>query len=384
MTNRTEKIVIIGGGPAGLAAAIYAARDGLNPLVFAGSLPGGQPMLTSYIENYPGHEKILGPDLVGMMRKQAISFGARFVDKDAVKVDFSKRPFKIYGRLKEGIDAGQEHRSKKMENNPTSSIQPLNPLPSLSSNFLLTNSVIITTGAKALWLGLPSEQRLIGKGVSACANCDGFFFRDKTVAVVGGGDTAIEEALSLTKYAKKVYVIHRRDHFRASKVMQDKVFGNPKIEVIWNAVIKEVLGESKVEGVNLIISKSNFLTSELASRRTSGPLSPRSSSESEGSHRRSLAQTSTGSENLTSSYKLKLDGLFVAIGYKPDTDLFKGQIEMDEKGYIVTKNYMTSVEGVFAGGDCIDPKYKQLATAIGSGVAAAVEADKWLESVEIG
>jgi thioredoxin reductase (NADPH) len=307
MKNKVEKVIIIGGGPAGLSAAIYAARDGLEPLVFAGLLPGGQPMLTSVVENYPGHEKILGPDLVGIMREQAISFGARFINKNIVRVDFTKRPFKI-------LDSGE--------------------------NFVESQSIIIATGAKALWLGLPSEQRLIGKGVSACANCDGFFFRDKTVAVVGGGDTALEEVLSLTKYAKKVYVIHRRDHFRASKAMQDKVFSNKKIEVIWNAEVAEVLGENKVEGIKL---------------------------------------TSTGGKNLTSSYILKLDGLFIAIGHKPDTDLFKGQINMDEKGYILTKNYMTSIEGVFAGGDCIDPKYKQLATAIGTGVAAAIEADKWLE-----
>ena len=371
MIDKIEKIVIIGGGPAGLAATIYAARDGLEPLVFAGSLPGGQPMLTSVVENYPGHEKILGPDLVGTMRKQAISFGAKIVDKNIVKVDFSKRPFKVYGKWKLGLDAGQENGSKKVEKIPTSINQHPNPLLNPSSNFLLSNSIIITTGAKALWLNLPSEQRLIGKGVSACANCDGFFFRDKTVAVVGGGDTAIEEALSLTKYAKKVYVIHRRDHFRASKVMQDKVFANPKIKVVWNAVVEEVLGRERVEGIKL----------------KSVEISPRHFGRGQSKSVKSELTDSTDSNRLQpipTDRQLNVDGLFIAIGYKPDTDLFKGQIEMDEKGYILTKDYMTSVAGVFAGGDCIDPKYKQLATAIGSGVAAAVEADKWLESVEIG
>lgn len=298
----TENVIIIGGGPAGLAAAIYNARADLKPFVLAGSPPGGQLTLTSEVENYPGFEAIMGPELIDKMRKHALKFGTRIVDKNVLKVDFSKRPFKIF-------TTDETYESK---------------------------SVIITTGAKALWLGLESETRLRGKGISACATCDGFFFRNKVVGVVGGGDTAMEEASTLTKFASKVIVIHRRDEFRASKIMQDRVLNNPKIEVIWNTAVEEVLGENRVEGVRL---KNN--------------------------------------EGKTS--ELKLDGLFIAIGHKPDTEIFKDQIELDKKGYIVVKQSMTSVPGVFAGGDCVDHIYKQAATAVGMGVAAALDAERWLE-----
>lgn len=298
----TENVIIIGGGPAGLAAAIYNARADLKPLVLAGSPPGGQLTLTSEVENYPGFEAIMGPELIDKMRKHALKFGTRIVDKNVLKVDFSKRPFKIF-------TTDETYEAK---------------------------SVIITTGAKALWLGLESETRLRGKGISACATCDGFFFRNKVVGVVGGGDTAMEEASTLTKFASKVIVIHRRNEFRASKIMQDRVLNNPKIEVIWNTAVEEVLGESRVEGVRL---KNN--------------------------------------EGKTS--ELKLDGLFIAIGHKPDTEIFKDQIELDKKGYIVVKQSMTSVPGVFAGGDCVDHIYKQAATAVGMGVAAALDAERWLE-----
>jgi thioredoxin reductase (NADPH) len=297
-----ENVIIIGGGPAGLAAAIYNARAGLKPFVLAGSPPGGQLTLTSDVENYPGFEAILGPDLIQKMRNHALKFGTRIVDKNVLSVDFSKRPFTI-----KTVD--ETYQSK---------------------------AVIIATGAKALWLGLESETRLRGKGVSACATCDGFFFRNKTVAVIGGGDTAMEDANTMTKFANKVYVIHRRGEFRASKIMQERILNNPKIEVIWNTQVEEVLGQMKVEGIKL--------------KSTDGKTS-----------------------------ELKLDGVFVAIGHKPDTDLFKGQIELDQKGYILTKHSMTSVPGVSAGGDCVDHRYKQAATAVGLGVAAAIDTEKWLE-----
>lgn len=297
-----ENVIIIGGGPAGLAAAIYNARAGLKPFVLAGSPPGGQLTLTSDVENYPGFEAILGPDLIQKMRNHALKFGTRIVDKNVLSVDFSKRPFTI-----KTVD--ETYQSK---------------------------AIIIATGAKALWLGLESETRLRGKGVSACATCDGFFFRNKTVAVIGGGDTAMEDANTMTKFANKVYVIHRRNEFRASKIMQERILNNPKIEVIWNTQVEEVLGQMRVEGIKL--------------KSTDGKTT-----------------------------ELKLDGVFVAIGHKPDTDLFKGQIELDQKGYILTKHSMTSVPGVFAGGDCVDHRYKQAATAVGLGVAAAIDTEKWLE-----
>ena len=372
-----EKVVIIGSGPAGLSAAIYTARASLSPLVFAGSPPGGQLMLTSEVENYPGFDSILGQELIMKMRKQAEKFGARIIDENVIKVDFSKRPFKI----------------------------------DLSQKTFFTQSVIIATGAKALWLGVSGEERFRGKGVSVCATCDGFFFRDKIVAVVGGGDTALEEALTLTKFAKKVYIIHRRNEFRASKIMQQRVFANPKIEVIWNMVVKEVLGNERVEGVRL---ESVSMTTQ---HRDFLPTSPPSS----GGSPKSLAQNqmSSSSKNFDSaSFELKIDGLFVAIGHRPDTEIFKGQLEMDEKGYIITSqrlavewakskiqnskfkvtiensklekikdkfnfdyNYLTSVEGVFAAGDCVDFVYRQASVAVGAGVAAALEVEKYLVEI---
>lgn len=292
---KEENVIIIGGGPAGLAAAIYTSRANLNPLVFAGSPPGGQLTLTTEVENYPGFESILGPELVEKMRGHAKKFGARIVDKNVVRVDFLGKSHKTY-------TTNESYES---------------------------HAIIIATGAKALWLGLESETRLRGKGVSACATCDGFFFKDKVVGVVGGGDTAMEEALTLTKFASKVYLIHRRDSFRASKIMQERVLKHPKIEIIWNATITEIVGANKVESVRLQ-SENRFQTD------------------------------------------LKLDGLFIAIGHRPDTDLLKGQIELDKKGYVVTRvnnDYpsMTSVKGVFAAGDCVDHLYRQAATAVGMG-----------------
>ena len=350
-----ENVVIIGGGPAGLSAAIYLARADLKPLVFAGSPPGGQLTLTSEVENFPGFESILGSELIEKMRKQAIKFGARIVDENVKNVEISQ--------------SSSEVRQKFVSAN--------------SNEFqrIPTNSIIIATGAKALWLNLPSETRLRGKGVSACATCDGFFFREKTVAVIGGGDTALEEALTLTKFAKKVYIIHRRDFFKASKIMQERVKENKKIEVIWNSVVEEIIGEKRVEGIKVNQSWLN---------RSSQSESVKS------------ATDSTDLTDLTDSTKqlLKVDGVFVAIGHKPDTDLFKGKVDLDEKGYILVKpvesvksvtdstdfnrfNYqrMTSVSGVFAAGDCADRYYKQAITSAGTGVEAALEVEKYLESI---
>jgi thioredoxin reductase (NADPH) len=304
-----ENVVIIGGGPAGLSAAIYLARADLKPLVFAGSPPGGQLTLTSEVENYPGFESILGSELIEKMRNQAKKFGAKIIDENVLTVDFSNGTHKT----------------------------------NLTNKTYLSKSIIIATGAKALWLNLPSETRLRGKGVSACATCDGFFFRGKTVAVVGGGDTALEEALTLTKFANKVYIIHRRDFFRASKIMQERVQKNPKIEIIWNSAVEEILGDKHVEGIKI---KTVFEKKE---------------------QRQSL---------------IKLDGVFVAIGHKPDTDLFRGKVEVDEKGYIkIFERRSTSVKGVFVAGDCADPFYRQAITAAGTGVEAALEVERWLNEI---
>ncbi len=322
-----EDVVIIGGGPAGLAAALYTSRANLNPVMFAGSPPGGQLTLTSDVENYLGFDSILGPELIGKMRAHVEKFGVKIFDENVTSVDFTKAPFKV-----KSIDRE-----------------------------VMTKSVIIATGAKALWLNLESEQRLKGKGVSACATCDGFFFKNKIVAVVGGGDTAMEEAITLTKFATKVYVIHRKDVFRASKIMQDRVLKHEKIEVIWSTEVVEVLGENKVEGLKIQDTSSKI------------------------------------------QKDLKLDGLFLGIGHKPDTDLFKDKIELDEKGYIITSaikalsnqtsdvsgqneerfnwkhQTATNVHGVFAAGDCVDHVYRQATTAVGMGVEAALDVERWLE-----
>lgn len=298
------KLIIIGSGPAGLTAAIYAARADLKPLVTSGRSQGGQLMLTAEVENYPGFPQgILGPDLMLAIRKQAERFGAVFVDSDVSAVDFQARPFEV-------IVDKQNYR---------------------------TEAVIIATGAQAKWLGLANERRLIGKGVSSCATCDAFFFKNKQVIVVGGGDTAMEDALTLTKFAARVTIVHRRDSFSASKVMQGRVLSNPKIDVIWGSVIEDILGQDRVRSVVLV----NLTTKAKTERPT--------------------------------------DGVFVAIGYTPATDILKGQIELDEKGYV--KRYReteTSVKGVFVAGDVEDYRYRQAITAAGSGCKAALDAEKYL------
>ena len=405
-----ENVIIIGGGPAGLSAAIYLSRAGLSPLVFAGSPPGGQLTLTSEVENFPGHDSILGPELIEKMRKQAQKFGARIVDENVFSVDFSKKPFKIFVSESTKIFS-QDQLAPPPQS--AGSVAPRSSAPSAVSlrrslaqttdfrkNFVSSSAIIIATGAKALWLNVPGEQELRGKGVSACATCDGFFFKDKIVAVVGGGDTALEEALTLTKFAKKVYIIHRRDQFRASKIMQERVFANEKIQIIWNAQVEEVIGKEKVEGVKIKTNPKSQI------------LNPK---QYQNSNIKNSKQNPFGTANLEFR-TLSLDGLFVAIGHKPDTEIFAGQVELDERGYVYTssriaieyiKNQIsnskmtnqnskifniekynfdyqmtTSVPGVFAAGDCVDYVYRQAATAAGMGVSAALEVERWLESNE--
>lgn len=309
-------VIIVGSGPSGLTAAIYAARASLNPLVIEGEpsstsdQPGGQLMTTTDVENFPGFpDGILGPELMMNFKSQAQRFGTEFVTDKVTRVDFSERPFKLW--------VGDPNADE----------------PSYTAH-----SVIISTGARALMLGLPNEQELTGHGVSTCATCDGFFFRGHHVAVVGGGDTAIEEAMFLAKFAETVTIIHRRDELRASRFMQDKAFANPKIQFMWNTVVTAVEGDDRLSGLEV----ENVITKE----RTKHPFT----------------------------------GLFVAIGHKPNTDIFRDQVEMLEDGYLVTQpdSTHTNVEGVFACGDVQDSTYRQAITAAGSGCMAALDAERWL------
>lgn len=304
-----HNVAVIGSGPAGYTAALYTARANLEPILFSGLEPGGQLMITTDVENYPGFpEGILGPDMMDLFKKQVERFGTQIRNEQVVKIDFSERPFKIW-------TDDQEY---------------------------LARTIIISTGASAKWLGLPSEITFGGFGVSACATCDGFFFRNREVAVVGGGDTAMEEAHYLAKMCSKVYLIHRREEFRASKIMQDRVLNDPKIEVVWNSAIDEIYGETdpakKVTGIRL----RNVVTDE--------------------------------------KRELPLSGVFIAIGHKPNSDLFKGVLDMDDVGYlkVVPGTTRTNVPGVFAAGDVADSVYRQAITAAGTGCMAAIDAERFL------
>ena len=303
-----KKVIIIGSGPAGLTAAVYAARANLEPLVFEGSQPGGQLTITTDVENFPGFpDGIMGPELMDHMRKQAVRFGATCEYKTVTKTDFSNNPFKIW----------------------------------VNDDEYKADTVIISTGASARLLGLDSEKELMGYGVSACATCDGFFFKEKEVLVVGGGDSAAEEAIFLTKFASKVTIVHRRDEFRASKIMADRVLNNEKIDIMWNSAVEDIHG-AKDTGVTGVKIKDTI----------SGDLRD-----------------------------VSCDGIFMAIGHVPNTNIFKGQIDLDEKGYITTEpdTTNTNVSGVFACGDVQDQVYRQAITAAGTGCMSAIDAERWLE-----
>ena len=318
--SRNRKVIIIGSGPAGLTAAVYTARANLGPLLLEGEpsstsdQPGGQLMLTTEVENYPGFpEGVMGPELMTRFREQAVRFGTEVRTEKASRVDLSARPF--------GVWVGD---------------------PNAAEPTYTADALIISTGAQSLMLGIERESELIGHGVSTCATCDGFFFRDHDIAVVGGGDSALEEAMFLTKFGETVTLIHRREELRASKIMQDRAFANEKIKFLWNHVVDAVSGTTTLESVTV----RNVLTDETS--------------------------------------ELPVTGLFVAIGHKPNTDLFKGQLEMEESGYLVTGlaggATTTNVEGVFACGDVQDHTYRQAITAAGSGCQAAIDAERWLEA----
>ena len=310
MKNKKEKVVIIGSGAAGLTAAIYAARANLTPLVIEGIQPGGQLTITTDVENYPGYADVVqGPWMMEQMRSQALNVGARIINDVVVNVDFIK--------------------DKK-----TISLD--------SNNVLSTNTVIIATGAQAKWLGLDSESKFNGKGVSACATCDGFFYRNKEVAVIGGGNTAVEEALYLSNICSKVTLVHRRDELRAEKILQKRLFAKENINIIWNNVISEILGDEN--GVNSLEIKA---------------------------------------KNSDKTEIIKVEGVFIAIGHSPSTEPFKGVLEMDQEGYIIAQKpgtSITNIEGVFAAGDCVDKIYRQAVTAAGMGCMAALDAEKWMQN----
>jgi thioredoxin reductase (NADPH) len=305
--QRHHKVAIIGSGPAGLTAALYASRANLEPIVFGGNVPYGQLMITTDVENYPGFPQgILGPELMDLFKEQATRFGSRIIEKDVTRVDFGSRPFHLW----------------------------------VGDDEYTSDAVIVATGASALWLGLPSEEEFRGRGVSACATCDGFFFRGREIAVAGGGDTALEEALFLTRFASKVTMLVRRDQFRGSKIMVERAMAHPKIEILHNREVAEVRGAMTVDSLL-------------------------------------VRDTVSGEES-----ELPAQGLFVAIGYKPNTDLFLGQLELDERGYLkVVDETGSAIEGVFIAGDVHDHRYRQAVTAAADGCKAAIDVERWLESV---
>ena len=313
MTKKHAKVLILGSGPAGYTAAIYAARAMLKPVLIQGNQPGGQMTITTDVENYPGYADVVqGPWLMEQMRLQAEHVGTEMIMDLIVKVDLKTRPFRLEGN---------------------------------SGDIYTCDALIIATGAQARWLGLPSEERFKGYGVSACATCDGFFYKGKRVAVIGGGNTAVEEALFLTNFAEKVTVVHRRDSFRAEKILQQRLFKHPKIEVVWNSVLEEVLGVNDPKGVSGAI----------------------------------LRNVATGATS-----KVAVDGVFVAIGHAPATQLFKGQLETTSSGYLITApdSTRTSIPGVFAAGDVKDEVFRQAVTAAGMGCMAALEAERYLAKIE--
>ncbi len=310
-TSNHEKLIIIGSGPAGYTAAVYAARAELKPLMFSGIQPGGQLMVTNDVENYPGYPNgIMGPEMMEDFRKQAERFGTRIKYENIVKVDFEATPKRVW------TDSGEEYTS---------------------------DAIIISTGANAKWLGIEAEQKYANRGVSACAICDGFFFRGQEVAIVGGGDTAAEEALYLAKMATKVHMMVRRDELRASKIMQQRVFNTPNIQIYWNTEAEDISGEEKVERIHVVNNQ-------------------------------------TGEKSV-----IEAGAFFVAIGHKPSTDIFKGQLDMDEAGYIqvVPGTTRTKVPGVFVSGDAADNVYRQAVTAAGTGCMAALDAERWLAEQEV-
>ncbi len=308
-----HKVLIVGSGPAGYTAAVYAARAMLKPGIVAGLQPGGQLTITTDVENYPGFPEVLGPDLMEKFKEHALKFGTEIHDDMIVDVDFTQRPFTLRG------DGGQVYTA---------------------------DAVILATGAQARWLGLESESQFQGFGVSACATCDGFFFRDKEVIVVGGGNTAVEEAIFLTNFAKRVILVHRRNELRSEKILQKRLFENPKVEILWDTVLEEIVGDEMPKGVTGA----------------------------------KLKKVKTGE-----SFDQPIDGVFIAIGHKPSTEVFKGHVEMNESGYILTKpgSTQTNIPGVFAAGDVTDETYRQAVTAAGYGCMSALEAEKFLAEHEV-
>jgi thioredoxin reductase (NADPH) len=353
---KKEKLVIVGSGPAGYTAAIYAARAELKPVLFTGAESGGQLMYTTEVENFPGFpEGIMGPKFMMSLRSQAERFGTEIKDAHVTAFDFSQRPFKLWTHLPEGTDIDILKKGSKEE------IEKIATEVKKTEPDIEAESIVISTGATSIMLGVPGEKELFGRGVSTCAVCDAAFYKEKNVFVIGGGDSAMEDTLALTKFATKVTVVHRRDAFRASKIMADRVIKNKKVEILWNSQLKKVFGKDKIEKITI---------------------------ETDGKEK-----------------EYQADGLFLAIGHKPVTQVFQGQLDLDKAGYIITRKSlsadgikkasealdgkqlikfptMTSVEGIFAAGDVVDVRYKQAVTAAGMGCEAALDAERWLESQE--